>query len=119
VAGKNEHDESQCAEKRLEHDATLCLQHCRKSISLRALPVLAKNRWLRIRRMCRCCAPMYSSPKRRGLGEPPGPVHVPGAVDAAAAATRSGGGSVSSSLAYSPLNIAKGFLLTQRMKQKD
>jgi len=43
VAGKGKHDESQCAENRPEHDATLCLQRWRKSISSRALPVLAKD----------------------------------------------------------------------------
>src|SRR5262245_55653983 len=44
VAGKGKHDEPNCAENRPEHDATLCLRRWRKSISWRALPVLAKDR---------------------------------------------------------------------------
>ena len=44
VADKDEHEKSECPENRLKHDATLCLQRRRKSISLHPLQVLAKDR---------------------------------------------------------------------------
>src|SRR5215475_10132964 len=46
VAEEDEHEKSECPENRLKHDATLCLQCRRKSISLRPLQVLTKNRSL-------------------------------------------------------------------------
>ena len=43
VAEEDEHEKSECPENRLKHDATLCLQRRRKSISLLPLQVLAKD----------------------------------------------------------------------------
>ena len=43
VAEEDEHEKSECPENRLKHDATLCLQRRRKSISLHPLQVFGEG----------------------------------------------------------------------------